>query len=271
MIEINIDPNMFALGPLLITWHGFFSAVGLAAGLWLTAKLCQGTSVTADDVYTVAMAAVPGGIVGARLLFVLENLWLFADRPWAVLAINEGGISIYGAVIGGSIAGAILTRYLKLPVALLADRAAIGLIVGEGIGRLGDIINGEHHGRPAEGLPWSIVYTHPQTLGEPGVSVHPAVAYEMIWDLVMGGLLYLLLRRRPREGMTYVAYLIVYSLGRLWTGFFRKDVIVLPASPMGDIGLGMAQLIAVIMLVIAVPWFFTLLRDAQRRRLPAKA
>ncbi len=267
MIEINIDPNMFSLGPLLITWHGFFSAVGLAAGLWLTAKLVEGTRVTADDVYSVAMAAVPGGIVGARLLFVMENWHLFADRPLGILAINEGGISIYGAVIGGSIAGALLTRFLKLPVALLADRAAIGLIVGEAIGRIGDIINGEHHGREAEGLPWSVTYTHPQTLGEPGVAVHPAVAYEMVWDLAMGALLYWFLRRQPRSGLTYVAYLFVYSVGRLWTGFFRKDTIVLPASPTGDAGLGMAQLIAVVLIAVSIPWFFTMVRDAQRRGL----
>ena len=155
MIPINIDPTMFSLGPLIITWHGFFSAVGLAVGLWLTARLVQGTAITDDDVYTVAMAAVPGGIVGARLLFVLENWHLFAGRPLGVFAINEGGISIYGAVIGGSIAGAILAARMRLPVAFLADRAALGLIVGEAIGRIGDIINGEHHGREAEGLPWS--------------------------------------------------------------------------------------------------------------------
>ena len=259
-MEINLDPNVFQLGPLLITWHGFFSAVGLAIGLWITARLVRGSTMTGDDVYTVAMAAVPGGIVGARLLFVLENWHLFADRPLGVFAINEGGISIYGAVIGGSIAGAILARRMRFPVAFLADRSAIGLIVGEAIGRIGDIINGEHHGREAFGLPWSVTYTHPGTLAEPRVPVHLAVAYEMLWDLVMGGLLYLLLRRQPLHGMTYVAYLFVYSLGRFWTGFFRKDTIVLPASPTGDIGLGMAQTIAVLLMLISIPWFFSLLQ-----------
>ncbi len=266
MIPISIDPTMFSIGPLTITWHGFFSAVGLAIGLWFTARLVRGTGITDDDVYSVAMAAVPGGIVGARLLFVLENWHLFADRPLGIFAINEGGISIYGAVIGGSIAGAILARRMKLPVAALADRAALGLLVGEGIGRIGDIINGEHHGREAPGLPWSISYNHPNTLGELGVPVHPAVAYEMVWDLVMVGLLYLLLRRQPRPGLTYVGYLFVYSLGRFWVGFFRKDTIVLPASPAGDIGLGMAQTIAVILMMVSIPWFFSLLR---KRPVPA--
>ncbi|MSQ09647.1 MAG: hypothetical protein EXR52_01375, partial [Dehalococcoidia bacterium] len=64
MIDINLDPNMIVLGPLLITWHGFFSAVGLGIGMWLTARLVRGTAMTADDVYTIALAAVPGGIIG---------------------------------------------------------------------------------------------------------------------------------------------------------------------------------------------------------------
>ena len=265
MIEINIDPTMFTLGPLLVTWHGFFSAVGMAVGIWLIARMVQGSAVTPDDIYTVSLAAVPGGIVGARLLFVLENWRLFANNPLHILAINEGGISIYGGVIGGSLAAWLFARYTKRPVAFLADRGAIGLIIGQGIGRIGDIINGEHHGREASNLPWSVTYTHPNTLGEIGVPVQPAVGYEMVYDLVAGLVLYWFLRRQPREGMTYVAYLFLYALGRLWVGFYRKDM-------MFAAGLGLAQSIAVVMLLVSGAWFLWLLQGprqttrAERRR-----
>ena len=256
MIEINIDPTMFTLGPLVIAWHGFFSAVGLAVALWIVAWLVQGSSVTADDVYTVALAAVPGGIVGARLLFVMENWRLYTNNLLGVLAINEGGISIYGAVIGGSIAGAVFARYSKRPIAFLADRAVIGLVSGQAIGRIGDIINGEHHGKEAD-LPWSVTYTHPLTLGEQGLAVHPAVAYELLFDVFVGLVLYWFLKRQQREGMTYVLYLFLYALGRLWVGFYRKDLLIAA-------GLGMAQLIAVVFLIVSAVWFAWLLRDTQQ-------
>ncbi len=270
MIEINIDPRMFALGPLLITWHGFFSAVGLGAGLWLIIAMVRTSNVTADDVYAVAMPAVLGGIVGARALFVLENLQLFADRPLGVIAINEGGISIYGAVVGGSLAGWIYARFTGRPVAYLADRAAIGLFVGQGLGRIGDIINGEHHGAPAPGFPLSVTYTHPATLGELGVPVHLAVGYELVYDLLLAGALYLFLKRQPHSGFVYVAYLFLYGLGRLAVGFFRQDVIVLAASPTGDIGLGMAQTLGVVSMVVAVPWYLWLSRRPEAA-VPARA
>lgn len=261
MIEIHLDPILARLGPFVLSWHGLLSAVGLAVGVWLTAKLVQGTLLSADDVVSVALPVTLGGIVGARLLFVLENLHLFDGRPLSVLAINEGGISVYGAVIGGSIAGAWYARAKGLDVAALADRAGIGFLVGQGIGRSGDIINGEHHGRAAAGLPWSVVYTHPNTDGELNVPVHPAVAYEMLWDFAAAALLVWLLPRQPRDGIVYAGFMILYGLGRLWVGFFRKDATVVA-------GLGMAQLIGLASIAVAVPWLVWLLRSPRRTAAP---
>ena len=257
MIPINIDPNMFSIGPLLITWHGFFSAVGLGVGLWLTANMVAAASktVTADDVYSIALWAVPGGIVGARLLYVLENAYLFANNPLGMFAINEGGISIYGAVIGGTLAGAIYCSRSHKPLAMLADRAMIGLLLGQGIGRIGDIINGEHHGREAFDFPFSVVYTHPNTLGERGLPVHLAVGYELVYDLVFSWLLTVLLKKQPRDGLTFWAYQAVYGFGRLWVGFFRKDTLVV--GP-----LGMAQTLGLIGVLVAVPVFIYMWRTS---------
>lgn len=257
MIEINLDPNMIVLGPLLITWHGFFSAVGLGIGMWLVAQLVRGTAMTADDVYTIALAAVPGGIIGARLLYAAENWHLFANNPLGVLAINEGGISIYGAVIGGTIAGALYAKLSNRPLGLLADRAMIGLLLGQGIGRIGDIVNGEHHGVPAGDFPLSVRYTHPQTLGEFGQTVHLAVGYELIYDFVMTGFLIWFLKRQPRDGMTFVLYQVIYGFGRLWVGFFRKDTLVFA-------NLGMAQTLGLIAVIVCVPWFIMMWRNSRK-------
>ncbi len=280
MIEINIDPTMFTLGPLVISWHGFFSAFGLAIGLWLAMRLAVERRID-EAINTLALPAVIGGILGARVLFVLENWWLFADRPLAAFAINEGGISVYGAVFGGSLAAWLATRFLRppapdteegdaapstrsFPVAKLADLAALGLIFGQGLGRIGDIINGEHHGKDAVDFPLSVSYTHPNTLGELGVPVHLAVGYEMVYDLVVGFGLILLLKHQPKDGVVYLAYLFLYGLGRLVIGFYRRDTLVMD-------GLGMAQVIGLITMLIVLPWLMWHFRTrppdrAQRRR-----
>lgn len=256
VIPIDIDPVLVRWGFLALAWHGIFTAVGLAVGVWAAALLTQGTAMLADEVYAVALPVTLGGIIGARALFVAENWPLFAAAPSRMLAINEGGISVFGAVIGGSLAGAWYTWRKGLPLTSLADRAGIGFLVGQGIGRIGDIINGEHHGREAPGLPWSVVYIHPNTAGELGVPVHPAVAYEMLYDFVAALALLWLLRRGVREGVVYVAFLGLYGFGRLWVGFYRKDEIVVA-------GLGMAQLIGGLAIAVSLFWLLWVL---QRQR-----
>src|SRR5438093_5852236 len=140
---------MFTIGGLVVTWHGFFTAVGVLIGVVLTARLAHHVGLTDDQVYSAATWVVVGGIIGARLLFVLEKLDFYKDNPLSILAINEGGISVFGALIGGFIGGAIYCRMRGIVVGRLADITAPGLSLGLGLGRIGDIINGEHHGTPS--------------------------------------------------------------------------------------------------------------------------
>ncbi|MFN8532501.1 MAG: prolipoprotein diacylglyceryl transferase [Dehalococcoidia bacterium] len=247
MIEINIDPTMFTVGPFAITWHGFFSAVGLFIGVWVTARLATTVGMTSDDVYNGAPWAVVGGLLGARLFHVVDRWDYYGQNPMQIIAITEGGIAIYGAVVGGIIAGYLYARYAKLPVPLFADAAAIGLMVGQGIGRIGDIINGEHLGRPFDGS-WAVVYTHPATLGQIGVPVHLAVGYELLLDLAAFGLLLFLWKKLP-GGVIFWVYVALYSAIRLGTGFFRIDTIWVA-------GLSQQQLLGILGIVIGLPMAF---------------
>src|SRR6202158_5162822 len=105
---------------------------------------------------------------------------------------NEDVLAIYVTIVGGPVAGAIYAWRKGFNVARLADLSAPPLILGMAIGRIGDIINGEHHGAHAQGFPLAVVYTNPNTLGELGVPVHLAVGYEMLMDLVIfAGLVWL--------------------------------------------------------------------------------
>jgi phosphatidylglycerol:prolipoprotein diacylglycerol transferase len=224
MIEINIDPVLVRLGPLMITWHGFFTAVGVLAGIWIATRFAVERGYTEDDIMSIALWSVVGGIVGARLFHVIDAWQYYAADPLAILRVNEGGLAIWGTIVGGPIGGALYAWRNHLSIPRLLDICGNGLILGMAIGRLGDVINGEHHGS-ASSLPFSVMYTHPQTLGEPGVSVHLAVGYELIWDMLVFAVCTWLLYRRimPRNSMVFTTMIALYSLGRVFVQFFRLD------------------------------------------------
>jgi phosphatidylglycerol:prolipoprotein diacylglycerol transferase len=254
LIPIDIDPSMFTIGGLTVTWHGFFTAVGVLVGVILTARLAPRVGITDDQVYSAATWIVIGGIIGARLLFVLERFENYRNNLLNIFLITEGGISIYGAIIGGFIAGALYCRSQRISVGRFADITAPGLALGLGLGRIGDIINGEHHGVESN-LPWSVRYVHPNTAGEPNVSVHPAVAYEMIWDVVVA---YAVWRARPllpRDGMAFIVFAILYSAGRFLFGFLRTD----EAKVFGG-ALSVPQVIALVVMLVGLPLLFYLNR-----------
>ncbi len=257
VIPISLDPTIVTLGPLAFTWHGFFTAVGLAAGVWLAVRLGMGYGMSEDDVMSVALWGVIGGVVGARLWHVVDTWQLYAQDPLAIFRINEGGLAIYGTAVGGPLAGAIYAWRKGLSLGKLADSAAAPLLLGFAIGRVGDIINGEHHSLPTD-LPWAFIYTNPNTLGQKGIPVHPAVAYEMLWDLVVFGVLIWLRGRVPRHGMIFWTGGLLYSIGVFFIRFFREDAVLWAA------GLTEAQLSALVGGVISL-WALLYLASRARK------
>jgi phosphatidylglycerol---prolipoprotein diacylglyceryl transferase len=259
-IPLPFNPVAVEIGPLVLTWHGIFSAIGILAGLWFAAWLAPLAGLTEDHIWSASWWVIIGGLVGARLLFAAEHLPYFVENPVRVLFVHEGGISVFGAVLGGMAGGAMWARRAGVSAARLLDVVAPGFLLGQAIGRIGDIINGEHLGRHAPGLPWAVIYTHPNTLGEIGVPVHPAVAYELLWDLVAAAVAVWLLRRHVLSpGGAFAVSLALYGLGRFWVGFYRIDLQV-------AFGLGLAQLLGLAVLPAAlVGLWLTWKRSAPHR------
>lgn len=258
MIDINLDPTILRLGPILLAWHGVFSALGIYLGVWVPGRLLIADHVTdADTYYPVAWWAVVGGIIGARLLYVSEHLDQFVTAPLKVFAINEGGISVFGGFLGGAVVGSIVAVRRGIPLGKFADAAGAGMALGQAVGRIGDVINGEHHGKHWDG-PLSVVYTHPATLGERGVPVHLAVGYELVLDLLLFAFLVWAYRRVPRPGMGFWLFFAGYSLIRVIVGFFRQDLIV-------AWGLGQAQLLGLLSLPVALVALLVLASGGGRR------
>jgi phosphatidylglycerol:prolipoprotein diacylglycerol transferase len=235
-----LDPEIRDFGGLLLTWHGVFTAVGIAAGVWLAVWLGKRRGFLEDDIYSAALIAIPFGIIGARALFVAERWNTPGLEDWYdVFRLNEGGISIYGAMLGGLLGGLIYGGFRRLPVLRALDIAIVALLLGMAIGRVGDVINGEHFAEPSS-LPWAVRYTnlnspsvlaHPECGLDPARSLspddlcaqHPAVAYEMLADLLIVGVGLLIIRFAKRDGVAFFACLLLYSLMRFGVSELRLD------------------------------------------------
>ena len=164
-IEINIDPTIGDFGPFTLSWHGLFTALGILAGVTLSVHLARRDGIPSEIGQEIALVGIPCAIVGARLFFVAEHWGDFKDTPGDIIFdITEGGITLYGGLIGGLIGGLAWGLYHRWPIAIALDAAAPGMILGQGIGRIGDLI------KPAAspGL-WN---THIRTRSEISVSLY---------------------------------------------------------------------------------------------------
>lgn len=285
LIRIGINPDIISTGTFVVSWHGFLTFVAVAVAVVLVARWARRQGIEPDTVYGVAVWAVIGGIVGARALHVIDRWDFYGQNPGQVFAVWQGGIALFGAILFGFLGGAAYIRgrqllgriysgqtlpwmkrlvgqriaegYLKgevyarfkdFSVGRLADITAPAMLIAQTIGRVGDIINGEHLATRT-GLPWGFVYSHP---GSPSfqyyglTASHPVIAYEMIWNMVVLAVIWKLRGRLAPPGMLFALYLMLYSLGRFFIQFLRLDKVWFA-------GLTEAHIIALVVLAITVP------------------
>ncbi len=241
MIEIGIDPVAF----LSIRWYGIFIALAIILIiLWLAWQVRRGANLSYETVFTAALVGIPSGIVLARLLHVIDLWDYYSQNPGQI--IGGGGLTAYGAILGAALGIWIYSKFSKLNFGYFADLVAPAVIVGQAvIGRIGCTINGCCY-EVETSLPWGIVYTHPDSLGPLGVATHPTTVYELIFGLMVFGVLVKLRERFRPDGSLFLIYLSLYSLWRLATDFLRVGTPFL-------FGLHQAQVVAIIVLAITIP------------------
>lgn len=229
-VTFAFDPDLFRLGPLAIGWHGIFTATAVFVAVWLGLRGAERLGLSGEHLTGVVTWAIVGGVVGARLFHVADHLSYYAAHPLEVLAVYEGGIAVYGAFVGGLAAGAFAARRRRLPIAKLLDVAAPAMLVGQAIGRLGCLSNGDAWGAPT-GTGYGIVYTNPNDRLPAdllGVPTHPYPAYEILAVLALLGGLWVLRRERAlrRDGQLFLVAAIGYAAIRFGLTFFRQETIV---------------------------------------------
>jgi prolipoprotein diacylglyceryl transferase len=266
-IDINIDPTMFEAGPFTLTWHGFFTAVGIIFGVTLSVWLARRDGVPSEVGQEIALVAVPSAIVGARLFYVFEHFGDFNDAPQKIITdITEGGITLYGGLIGGVLGGLVYGFIRKLPIAILLDAAAPGMILGQGIGRIGDLINGEHWADETS-LPWAVRYTHVETLGELGKAVHPtAGGYELVGDFVILALLLFLFRRIVKTpGWIFCIYVALYGAMRFVLSYTRTNEATIWDVPVPQVVAAVTLGLAVVIASVLARWPGPITREYAER------
>ena len=246
---LQFDPIVYLhLGPLRVSPHGIATAVGFVAGARLLLPATRERGIDDDVVYSMLYRAAIGALIGARLAYALNHLSEYSDDPLSALAIWEGGISLFGGIAGGVLAAVPIMRRHRLPFWSVMDAAAPGLALGIAIGRIGDLVVGDHLGRPTSfvlGFKCTEADSASPCIAPTGSGVHLPALYDLASASALLVVL-LLLRRRPRrEGFLILIAAAWYGAGRFVEDFFRIDDEV-------ALSLSGSQITAVLVVLVAV-------------------
>ncbi|MBT9148889.1 MAG: prolipoprotein diacylglyceryl transferase [Dehalococcoidia bacterium] len=270
MIEFGVNPILFAIGPFELRWYGIMIVLAVITGISMTVIMAKREGVgniTRYQIVSIAIWVIPGGIVGSRLLHIID-MWVTTGNPGPLL--GGEGATIFGAILGGTLAASIAAWVMGISIGHFANIVALVLPLGQAIGRVGCTLNGCCYGEPTA-LPWGVVWTHPNSYAYrdtflAGVAVHPTQVYEIIWNvLFVFAAVWLLRKRLLRRGWTlYLLYISVYSFGRFFITFLRVNEPFL-------FGLQQAQVVSLLVLAIAIPLLVYLLRKPAPAPLVAAA
>jgi len=247
LITISIDPVAF----LTVRWYGIMVALAVAVVvLWTLREVRREAKISYETVVTAALVGIPSGIIFSKLLHVIDMWDYYTANPGLIWGF--AGLAIWGAVLGATLGVWIYSKFRNLQFGYLVDLVAPGIILAQAIGRVGCTINGCCYGIPTS-LPWGIVYTHPESYGyvaslalPEGMGLHPTQPYEIIFCLIGFAVLLRLRGHFKPDGSLFLIYLSIYALWRVGIDFLREG------SPF-LFGLHQAQVVSIIVLLIAIP------------------
>lgn len=235
MFPLAIDPIVFSIGSLPVHWYGLILGLGALAGLYLVIREGKRYGIPQEFFMDMLILGLPSAIIGARIYFVAFKWEDYKDNFMDVFKIWNGGIAIYGALIGAIICAIIYFRYKGYPFWRVVDICAPGLLAGQMIGRWGNFVNQEAYGGIVEKsflrdklhLPDFIF----NQMYIDGTFHHPTFLYESLWSL-LGIALLMVLRRQKfvRAGEIFLSYFIWYSVGRFFIEAMRTDSLAFEGS-----------------------------------------
>ena len=258
-LSFEINRVAFSIGGFNIYWYGVCIAFGICLALVFAFRHSVEFGVDPDSMVDVILIGIVLGIVSARAYYVAMAPFEY-ESIWEMIAIRDGGLAIYGGIIGAFLFGGLACKWRKVPVLPMFDLTAMGFLLGQGCGRWGNFFNQEAFGCNTT-LPWgmyseatkaylmgSTVTVHSGVVIDPNLPVHPTFLYESIWCFVGFILLFRYIKKRRFNGDIALRYMIWYGAGRFWIEALRTDSLMLVPS----IGLRASQLVAGIAVVVGV-------------------
>lgn len=242
-----------------IAFYGIAIATAIMAGYLLAAKEAKRTGQNPEDYLDMLLYAVVFALVGARLYYVIFSWDYYKENLWSILNLRQGGLAIYGGIIGAFATVYVFTKKKKLSFTKMLDTACVGLVAGQIIGRWGNFFNREAFGEYTDGLlamqlPVSAVRSGEITEkmwknmevinGVQFIQVHPTFLYEGLWNLGVLIFLYWYRDRKKFQGELVLWYLTLYGAGRFWIESLRTDQLLLPG-----IGFPVSQLLGAVIAV----------------------
>lgn len=225
-----------------IYWYGIIIAVGFLLAVVYGLRRAKDFGLNDDNILDMLFVAVPTAIICARLYYCIFEWKHFSHDPISVLYIWEGGLAIYGGVIGAVVSVLIFSKIKKMPFGIYGDVGGLGLLIGQMIGRWGNFINREAHGSVTN----SFFKMGLETI-DGVVYYHPTFLYESVWNLVGFIALHFYSKRRKFDGEIFLLYIAWYGLGRSWIEGLRTDSLYFFGT-----GIRTSQLLAILSLVAAL-------------------
>lgn len=252
-LVIDIDPVAFSLLGLHVRWYGIIVAAAVAVAVWLALREARRSGIAPEAISDAVLWVGAAALLGGRALYVAQSdPGMLATDPLRLLAVWDGGLSFYGALLAALLALVTFARRRRMPILPLLDVAAPAAAIGQAIGHLGCLIGGDSYGIPSD-LPWAVVYANPNAMAPLGVPLHPTQAYEAILLALLFAALWLGRGRLARigDGAVAGAYLLGLAAIRFGLFYLRDEPSVLLGLKTAQLfGIGIA-LLALFLLVAA--------------------
>lgn len=258
-LELEIDRVAFTLGGLNIYWYGIIIAAGLLLALVFAFHYAADFGVDADRLVDVVLVGTVCAIICARAYYVAFAPFKY-DSIWDMINLRDGGIAIYGAVIGAAMFGGLACKWRKVPILPTFDLVAMGFLIGQGMGRWGNFFNQEAFGTNTNSLfgmysrathdylaRWQSQLAAEGVMVDPSMPVHPTFLYESVWCFVGFFALWAFMKKRRFNGQIALLYAVWYGAGRFWIEGLRTDSLLIPG-----LGLRVSQVVALACVVVGL-------------------
>lgn len=263
-IELNIDKTAFTVFGFNIMWYGVMIAAGVFLAMFYCFRRMKKFGLDEGRASDAVIAGILGGIIGARGYYVILEWERYSQNIKEIFLIRDGGLAIYGGIIGALLVGGLVAKIRKVKLAPLLDLTGMGFLIGQAFGRWGNFFNQECFGGNTS-LPWGMsggriqnwIYNNMEqifnTTGEtvsPYLPVHPCFLYESLWCVLGFVLLHFYAKHRKFDGEIFLIYIGWYGLGRFFIEGMRTDSLMIGALRISQVVAGICFVAAVILIIV---------------------